>query len=90
METYKINSQGVLTKTEEIPTADKLVRRFFPYAIAAGDNTLSLPQCGVCGKPPTETQIPALPLVFLFRDTVSAREYRRSGVCQSCQDGLRH
>jgi hypothetical protein len=81
METYKINSQGILTKTEEIPT---------PYAIAAGDNMLSLHQCGMCGKLPTDTQIPALPLVFLFRDTTSAREYRRSGVCQSCQDGLRH
>jgi hypothetical protein len=36
METYKINSQG--TKTEEIPTADKLDGRYFPCAIAAGDN----------------------------------------------------
>jgi hypothetical protein len=90
METYKINSQGILTKTEEIPTADKLDGRYFPCAIAAGDNTLSLHQCGICGRPPTRTKIPALPLVFLFRDTTSAREYRRSGVCQSCQDGLRH
>jgi hypothetical protein len=31
--------------------------------------------CSMCGKPATE-----------FTDTISEREYRISGLCQSCQD----
>jgi hypothetical protein len=57
-----------------------------PYGVAPGNNKYGFETCPFCGKPPTETGLNYGPLAFLFRDELSAREYRISGLCQTCQD----
>ncbi len=66
----------------------------FPYRKLAGDNKYKLTTCPACRKPPTHpTQaewgwnIPIPPEgFFLFADTLSAKEYSISALCQDCQD----
>lgn len=64
-----------------------------PYGVRAGDNKFGWRVCPFCQRPPTP--VCALAVgglvnddVFLFRDELSAREHRISGLCQSCQDDI--
>ncbi len=68
----------------------------FPYGKLAGDNKFGLTKCPTCGKPPTHptqaewkrnTPIPPEGF-FLFADTLSAKEYSISGMCQDCQNSV--
>jgi hypothetical protein len=68
------------------PVADTYDPDRFPFGIRAGANKLGLEHCAVCGKPPTRIPRNEAPWAFLFRDELSAREYKISGMCQSCQD----
>ena len=62
----------------------------YPYAAQAGDNRLGDRCCPTCGRPPTTEGPPEYTFVaqgvHLFRDRLSAAEYRISGMCQACQD----
>jgi hypothetical protein len=72
-----------------VPKPDPIDHDKFPYAVAAGGNKLSLRECATCGKPPSLSGRNDMPKeVFIFRDELSAREYRISGMCQACQDGV--
>lgn len=71
------------------PVADTYDPVRLPWAISPRGNKLGLSICATCGKPPTETHRNDLPThVFMFRDELSAREYRISGMCQACQDDV--
>lgn len=66
----------------------------FPFGVAAGNNKLGIKSCPGCRKgsdaeltPENNNGWPNGPL-FLFRDHLSAQEYRISGLCQPCQDGV--
>ncbi len=57
-----------------------------PYGKRAGDNKYNLMTCPFCKAGPIETGENDLPLAFVFRDVLSAKEYYISGLCQDCQD----
>jgi hypothetical protein len=57
-----------------------------PYGVLPGGNKYGLTTCPFCSKPGTVTPRNDLPRAFLFRDELSAREYRISWLCQNCQD----
>lgn len=57
-----------------------------PYGVAPGGNKYGLTSCPFCGKSATKTGRNDCAEAFLFRDELSAREYRISGLCQACQD----
>ena len=59
----------------------------------AGMNKLRLTTCPFCSSQGDELVDPDTGLkarFFCFTDELSAREYRISGLCQSCQDGVFH
>jgi hypothetical protein len=72
------------------PEADAYDPDRFPYGVAAGGNKMGLKVCAVCGKPPTQIPRNEAPLAFLFKNELSAQEYRISGICQACQDHVFH
>jgi hypothetical protein len=59
-----------------------------PFGVLPGGNKYGLTTCPICSKPATVTPRNDLPRAFLFRDELSAREYRISGMCQDCQDSI--
>ena len=73
---------GMRVRTQT-PTIRAMRRVNLELLLASGDH-----DCPTCGKPATKTQNNKLPEAFLFRDVLSAQEYRISGMCQSCQDGV--
>lgn len=67
----------------------------YPFGAQAGDNKFSSITCSACSREPTfptkeEWPWPEAPMpqtgVHLFKDALSAQEYRLSGLCQQCQD----
>lgn len=70
--------------TRPAPPPDPFDVRKLPYCTRARSNP-----CSTCGKPPTQMGPPESPTwAFLFRDRLSAEEYRISGCCQGCQDDV--
>ena len=69
-----------------LPEPDPWDPERLPFAVKPGDNKLSLGICATCAKPPTEARSNIKLKAFLFRDALSAAEYRTSGLCQTCQD----
>ena len=67
------------------PPADPFDPDKYPFGSAPGTSKFGNMTCPTCGKPPTDT--PRGP-AFLFKDYESAKEYKISGMCQSCQDGV--
>ena len=76
------------TLTKPAPPADKWDPDALPFGVAPGGNKFGLETCPTCGKGATETPRNDLAKAFLFRNELSAREYRISGMCQSCQDSV--
>lgn len=70
------------------PAPDVFDEAKFPFGVAPGGNKFGLKTCPTCGKEATKTPRNDLPVAFLFRDELSAREYRISGMCQACQDSV--
>lgn len=60
----------------------------FPHYERAGNNKFHLTECPFCHKKPEEISMTTGETwsVFPFRNELSAREYRISGLCQKCQD----
>ncbi len=73
---------------------DPFDKEKFPFGVRAGSNKHGLLTCPFCKKPathPTPEEYPWLSEppaegFFMFADELSAKEYRISGLCQSCQD----
>ena len=59
----------------------------YPYGAVAGHNKGRFIECATCGRPPTEEGNMKF---HLFKDMLSAQEYRLSGMCQACQDDIFH
>lgn len=74
--------------------ADTFNTETFPYGVKAGDNKGQWHICPFCKKLPTHPTDEEWPWgsgppkegLFLFKDSLSAQEYRISGLCQTCQD----
>lgn len=83
-----ISAATLKDKTPPPPDAFNLEK--LPFGVPAGINKFNTETCPACGKPPTvltgsfENFRPS----FLFRDTLSCSEYKISGMCQACQDGV--
>lgn len=72
------------------PPPDVFDREKYPFGVPAGTNKFGSMECATCGKPATKMEgtFGNRPDAFLFRDTLSVREYRISGMCQACQDDV--
>ncbi len=79
---------GQLTAQMKSPPADPFDTNAFPFGVAAGNNKFGTHECATCGKPATDTGSNDRPYAFMFRNGSSAREYRISGMCQTCQDDI--
>ena len=69
-----------MLKGKTPPSADAFDEDKYPFGAKPGHD-----HCMTCGKPPSDS--PRGP-AFLFRDHLSAKEYKISGMCQTCQDGV--
>ena len=75
---------------------DKFDIERFPFGVRAGDNKGGWLECPLCQKPPTHPtkeeypwdSLPPKEGFYMFVDELSAKEYKISGLCQSCQDKI--
>lgn len=67
----------VATLTSKSPAMHAMLERIVPGRMAAITADVCVPAPIGCGKPATG-----------FRDALSAKEYRISGLCQGCQDAV--
>lgn len=59
------------------------------YVAVAGNNKFAFKRCPFCKAEGDHAIIQQQPrCVFYFRDELSLSEYRISGLCQKCQDGI--
>jgi hypothetical protein len=72
-----------ITTGKPIPEPDTYNEEISPYGCFSGSSKFGSHTCPTCRKPPTEVNGEKF---FLFRDSLSAKEYQISGMCQSCQD----
>lgn len=77
-----------MTEGRSAPSALVWDQKLFPFGVAPGGNKAALHDCATCGRPPTRTPRNDLPLAHLFRDELSAQEYRISAMCQECQNDV--
>ena len=73
---YFTKDEGNMKPTKKSPEIENMLEKMAGRTTAITNMTCVRPPIG-CGKPIT---------INSFRDEISLREYRISGLCQNCQD----
>jgi len=88
IELMHLTSKAARSKHNPPPQPDIYDPNIKYYFAVSGHNKGGFTECATCGKPPTTVVSISNEPVFLFKNSLSAKEYRISGMCQACQNSV--